>query len=169
MSLEAPTPDQSASPQDAQQSRPVTRRHALTGVAVAGVGVPLLAACGEGAGENAGKALDDATKSAGDAASDATKKLDQLTSIGEIPEGGGKIFADADTVITQPTAGDYKAFSATCTHQGCKVSSVEDGNIVCKCHNSMFSISDGSVTGGPANAPLPEKGVKVNGDGISVS
>lgn len=149
-----------------------TRRRALSGAAVAGVGAPLLVACGEDATDEAQKKLDDASDKAGDAASDATSKageaMDQLTDVADIPEGGGKIFADADTVVTQPESGDFKAFSATCTHQGCKVSSIEDGAIVCGCHGSEFSIKDGSVLNGPATAPLPEKGISVDGDGITV-
>ena len=60
------------------------------------------------------------------------------------------MFADKDVVVTQPTAGEFKAFSATCTHQGCKVKSVADGVIVCPCHGSKFAIADGSVAAGPA-------------------
>ena len=71
-----------------------------------------------------------------------------------------------DVVVTQPTAGEYKAFSATCTHQGCKVKSVTDGVIVCPCHGSKFAIADGSVASGPAKAPLPEKSVSVEGGSI---
>lgn len=84
----------------------------------------------------------------------------------EVPVGGGKVFADQDVVVTQPTAGDFKAFSATCTHQGCKVKSVADGQIVCPCHNSKFAVADGSVTSGPAKRPLPAKTVSVDGDSI---
>lgn len=43
----------------------------------------------------------------------------------DIPEGGGTIFADEDVVVTQPETGDFKAFSATCTHQKCTLTSVE--------------------------------------------
>ena len=76
------------------------------------------------------------------------------------------MFADKDVVVTQPTAGEYKAFSATCTHQGCKVKSVADGVIVCPCHGSKFAIADGSVASGPAKSPLPEKSVSVEGGSI---
>ena len=49
------------------------------------------------------------------------------TPTSEIPVGGGKIFADSKTVVTQPTAGTFKAFDAVCPHQGCTVASVEGG------------------------------------------
>src|SRR6185437_2897878 len=78
-----------------------------------------------------------------------------LGPVSDVPVGGGKVFTEAKVVVTQPTAGQYKGFSAVCTHQGNIVGSVEDGQIVCPFHNSHFKITDGSVTSGPAQSPLP--------------
>jgi Rieske Fe-S protein len=89
-----------------------------------------------------------------------------LASAADIPVGGGVIFADQDVVVTQPTAGEFRAFSATCTHQGCFVSEVTDGTINCPCHGSRFDVADGAVVDGPADTPLPERGVEVNGEDI---
>ncbi len=89
-----------------------------------------------------------------------------LTSTSDIPVGGGAIFADQQVVVTQPTAGEFKAFSAICTHQGCTVSQVEDGTIDCPCHGSRFAVADGSVVRGPAASPLPAKNIKVEGTSI---
>jgi Rieske Fe-S protein len=86
-----------------------------------------------------------------------------------VPVGGGKIFADQSVVVTQPSAGTFKAFSAICTHQGCTVSSVSGGTINCPCHGSKFKIADGSVAGGPAKRPLPGKQVNESGGQLSVS
>ncbi|GAA4336767.1 Rieske (2Fe-2S) protein [Streptomyces venetus] len=92
-----------------------------------------------------------------------------LASTADIPEGGGKVFADQKVVVTQPAAGEFKAFSATCTHQGCAVKSIADGVINCPCHNSNFSITDGSVKSGPAKKPLPEMKITVEGDSITLA
>ncbi|MDX3116400.1 Rieske (2Fe-2S) protein [Streptomyces scabiei] len=92
-----------------------------------------------------------------------------LSRTADIPEGGGKVFASEKVVVTQPTAGTYKAFSAVCTHAGCAVKSISDGVINCPCHNSNFSITDGSVKSGPARKPLPEVPIKVSGDSITLA
>ncbi|MBC2902745.1 Rieske (2Fe-2S) protein [Streptomyces cupreus] len=87
----------------------------------------------------------------------------------DIPEGGGKILNDHKVVVTQPTAGTFKAFSYECTHQGCPVTGVSEGAITCPCHNSRFSIEDGSVQKGPATQPLPAREVTVDGDSITLA
>ncbi|MER6099875.1 Rieske (2Fe-2S) protein [Streptomyces sp. NPDC001728] len=91
-----------------------------------------------------------------------------LARTGDIPVGGGKVLADKGLVITQPKAGEFKAFSSKCTHAGCAVSGVKDGVIVCPCHRSHFDISDGSVKSGPAPSPLPPEPIQVVGDEISL-
>lgn len=89
-----------------------------------------------------------------------------LTSTTDVPVGGGVIFADKHVVVTQPTAGEFKAFSSTCTHQGCTVSQVANGTIDCPCHGSEFAVADGSVVRGPAASPLPAMNIKVEGTSI---
>ena len=86
----------------------------------------------------------------------------------DIPVGGGKIFPDAQTVITQPEQGEFKAFDSICTHQGCPVASVTD-TINCDCHGSKYSITDGSAVNPPAPKPLPAKTIKVDGDTLTVT
>lgn len=103
-----------------------------------------------------------ATTPGGDGGGDALAKTT------DIPVGGGKIFADQKVVVTQPTAGDFKAFSAVCTHQGCAVSDVSDGTINCPCHGSKFKIADGSVANGPATKPLAAAKVTVAGGSLQL-
>jgi Rieske Fe-S protein len=84
-----------------------------------------------------------------------------LGAASEIPVGGGKIYTAAKVVVTQPTRGQYKAFSAVCTHVGCIMSEVANGTIDCPCHGSEFKITTGAVVTGPAPAPLPKKQIKI--------
>ena len=136
-------------------SNGLTRRRALTGAAGLGLGLPLLAACGSGSGADAGSGA------SSPAASGA------LGPASAVPVGGGRIYAEAKVVVTQPTKGDFRGFSAICTHQGCPVTSIEGGTINCTCHGSKFSIEDGSVQAGPATRPLGEVPVTVTGGRLS--
>jgi Rieske Fe-S protein len=79
----------------------------------------------------------------------------------DIPVGGGTIFTAAKVVVTQPTKGEYKAFSAVCTHVGCLCNQVADGTIDCPCHGSKFQITDGAVVTGPAPTALPAAAITV--------
>ncbi|WP_371402590.1 Rieske (2Fe-2S) protein [Kribbella sp. NBC_00662] len=86
----------------------------------------------------------------------------------EIPVGEGKIFDQNQVVVTQPVKGTFKAFSSTCTHQGCQVTTVANGTIDCPCHGSKYSVKDGSVVAGPAPRPLPPKQITISGDSITL-
>ena len=79
----------------------------------------------------------------------------------DIPVGGGAIYTAAKVVVTQPASGQYKAFSAVCTHVGCIVNKVTNGTIDCPCHGSEFKINTGAVVTGPAPAPLPKKQITI--------
>ena len=79
----------------------------------------------------------------------------------DIPVGGGKVFTAARVVVTQPARGQYRAFSAVCTHVGCIVNRVASGTIDCPCHGSRFKITNGAVVTGAAMSPLTRKQIKV--------
>lgn len=151
----------------------LSRRHALTGVASVGIGVPFLAACGSDESSTGSSATPSSTPSSDGSTASAPATPDGgaagLATTADIPVGGGKIFADEEVVIVQPTEGEFLGWSTVCTHQGCAVSSIEDGSIVCPCHNSLFSIEDGSPTSGPASSPLEEVALTVDGDSISLA
>jgi Rieske Fe-S protein len=93
----------------------------------------------------------------------------ELAKTSDIPEGGGKVFADKGVVVTQPAAGTFKAFSSKCTHQGCAVKGIANGVITCPCHNSQFSATDGSVKKGPATSALAAAKITVDGDSIKLA
>ncbi|MEU0938163.1 Rieske (2Fe-2S) protein [Embleya sp. NPDC005971] len=125
-----------------------TRRVLVCGAVVAAAGATLVA-CGSDDGDSKDKSSDG---SGGDKT---------LGPVGDVPVGGGKIYDDAKVVVTQPTAGDFKAFTAVCTHQQCLVGSVAAGKINCPCHGSSFDASTGAVLGGPAPRPLAAKQITV--------
>lgn len=92
-----------------------------------------------------------------------------LAQAADIPVGGGAVFGDRGVVVTQPEAGTFKAFSATCTHQGCTVAEVSNGTINCGCHGSAFRIADGSVANGPAKKALTAREIVVSDGGIRLA
>ncbi|QWC85313.1 Rieske (2Fe-2S) protein [Nocardioidaceae bacterium] len=141
-----------------------TRRGVLAGVAGVG-GACLLAACGSSSGGSSSSGSGSASAGEGDVGSTGTG-----VPVAEVAVGGGVIVGDVDApyVVTQPTEGEFKAFSAVCTHQSCTVSSVSSGTIVCACHNSEFDATTGEVLGGPAPSPLPELSVTQEGDTLVV-
>ena len=146
--------------QDSWPGRETTRRAALAGAGFAGLAATL-AACGAGSSSSSGS-----TSGSGQAGNSGNAAL-AITS--EIPVGGGKVFSAEKVVVTQPTAGEFKAFSAVCTHLQCLVDKVASGTIDCPCHGSEFSVKNGSVVSGPAPSPLPAQAIKVTGGKIKLA
>jgi Rieske Fe-S protein len=154
-----------------------TRRGVLAGVGLVGL-AGAVSACGSGgsssssAGTNAAPPPDSGVASPAPssasrgAASTGGAQGSALATTSEIPVGSGKIFTTEKVVVTQPNSGDFKAFSAVCTHMGCIVSTISDGTIDCPCHGSKYSISTGAVLGGPAPSPLPAQSINVSGSNI---
>ena len=167
--------------QEPRKDSLATRRGVLAGVGLVGLAGAITACSSSGSSMSAAVA-DPATSSGAGAASPATSAAASapasassaaggtaagaLTATSAIPVGGGKIFAAQTTVVTQPSAGEFKVFSAVCTHMGCIVNQIADGRIDCPCHGSEYSITDGAVLAGPAPKPLPAKPFKVTGDSI---
>lgn len=140
----------------------LSRRHAIAAAAAVGLGVPGLAACSSDSTDTA----TDPTGSSEPTGSDSALAGGALASTADLTVGGAIFLDDPSVVITEPADGEFKAFSRTCTHQGCPVQDLVDGNIHCSCHNSMFSIVDGSPVSGPAQSPLAAFAIKVEGDQI---
>lgn len=157
----------------------LSRRRALSGAATAGIGLPLLAACGDDSdGGTASDPTSDPTSSSAprtSATADPSDKASAASSApaaegiptSDVPVGGGVVLTGPQVVVTQPAEGEFHAFTAVCTHAGCPVARVE-GDIQCDCHGSRFSIEDGSVVGGPAPAPLAAVDFTVAGDRITL-
>jgi Rieske Fe-S protein len=143
----------------------VTRRAFVSGTCGAACGAALSACATYRLGPAPAQAPA-APDAQGAPAPSGSASADPFASTSDIPVGGGTVFADRDIVVTQPAAGEFRAFSATCTHQGCAVDEVADGTINCPCHGSKFAVADGSVVDGPAKSPLPERGIAVTGEDI---
>ncbi|MGA5322838.1 Rieske (2Fe-2S) protein [Streptomyces seoulensis] len=151
-------------------NQPATRRTLLT------TGAATLAVCCVGCGSDGDNSSATASSSPGGESASASGSASSdsgdgqaLGSVSEIPEGGGKIFTAEKVVVTQPKKGEYKAFSAICTHQGCTLNKVADGTIDCPCHGSKFHVADGSVAHGPATEPLAAKEIMVHGNTVHLA
>ena len=157
-----------------QTDSQATRRGVLAGVGLVGL-ASAITACGAGTSSTqaAGNAATTpaaagsttASSAAAGAASSSTGAK-ALAATSEIPVGSGMIFPGPQVVVTQPTAGEFKAFSAVCTHMGCIVNQISNGTIDCPCHGSQYSITTGDVVTGPAPRPLPAKQIKVSGGSV---
>jgi Rieske Fe-S protein len=164
--------------QEPRKDSLATRRGVLAGVGLVGLAGAITACSSSGSSMSAAVAdpatsagtgaMSSAAASAPASASSAAggTAAGALAATSDIPVGGGKIFDTQLTVVTQPTAGEFKAFSAVCTHMGCTVNQIADGRIDCPCHGSEYSITDGAVLAGPAPRPLPAKTIKITGDSI---
>ena len=154
----------SKEPQPALSRRSVVAAAGVVSLAAA------LTACGESgdSDDSYGSATDKKQKPDDSAASGGAAGA-VLAKTSEIPVGGGKIFKEEGVVVTQPTKGEFKAFSNRCTHKQCPVTSVEGGTINCPCHGSKFAITDGSVKSSPAPKPLPAAQISVDGDSIKLA
>nr|WP_296075772.1 Rieske (2Fe-2S) protein [uncultured Actinoplanes sp.] len=162
-------------PRDEEQPRTgptSSRRLVLLGAGAVGA-TAVLAACGTNSGAQSNTNGSDFTNNPAPAGSGAANAgggsnagggAKTLASKADVPAGGGIIAGDY--VITQPTAGTFKAFTKVCTHAGCDVNKIDGGVISCPCHGSKFSIETGEPTSGPATQPLAETKVKVDGDNI---
>jgi hypothetical protein len=99
---------------------PATRRGVLAGAGLAGL-AGVVSACAPGGASSSAAGAPPITSTpaapAATAASSASRASGgALTTTSEIPVGGGTIFATEKVVVTQPNSGDFKCFSAICTH-----------------------------------------------------
>lgn len=132
------------------------RRILFQGLGALGVAAAL-AGCGDGDGEG------DGGDGAGSPSVDAGAAL---ATTSEVPVGGGVVLTDEQIVLTQPTEGEFRAFTAVCTHQQLLVTGVDEGTIRCDNHGSRYDAATGEVTGGPAPSALAEVAITVDGDQI---
>lgn len=142
------------------------RRTVLRGVAVTGAlgaSGALISGCNSG-GQTAGNRSSGTGGESGGGSGGT-----ELGPVSAVPVGSGMIFEQQRIVVTQPSKGNFQAFSAVCQHQGCIVASVDQDTINCDCHGSQYSIDDGSVVQGPATQGLPKRQIQVQGNNITLA
>lgn len=141
------------------------RRTVLLGAGAAGISAAV-AACGSDEGSPSGGTPDKTGPENSPTGGGSDGGGGALAKVSDVPVGGGKVFAEQNVVLTQPTEGKIMGFDAKCTHKGCTLADVADGTINCKCHGSKFDPANGEVKNGPATKPLPAVEVTVKGEEI---
>jgi Rieske Fe-S protein len=134
---------------------PVSRRTALT-LGGATASVFALAACSSSG-----------TPPAATGGAPAPTEPTEVATLAGLPVGGtaSAELGGTPILLSRPSEGEVKAFSAICTHQRCTVAA----DFGCACHGSMFDPETGEPTQGPALDPLAELTVTLDGDSILVS
>ncbi len=124
-----------------------TRRIVFHGLGALGVAAALAGCAGDDEGDGSG----------------GVEAGSQLTTTDQVPVGGGVILTEEKVVVVQPAEGEFKAYTAVCTHQQELVTSVQEGVIHCANHGSVYDAATGEPTQGPAPSPLAEVAIKVEG------
>jgi cytochrome b6-f complex iron-sulfur subunit len=91
--------------------------------------------------------------------------------VADIKPTGSKVFpfGTRPALLLMTAEGEYRAFSAVCTHLGCTVQYRNDlERIWCACHNGLYDLNGRNVSGPPPR-PLEVFAVHVRGDDIVVS
>jgi cytochrome b6-f complex iron-sulfur subunit len=138
-----------------------------TALGVGAASASMLAACaggGSGSGGGSGGNAGGSTKSGGSKETQASGGQ-AIAKASAVAPGSAVEFKDSGqpAVLVHLDSGDFVAYSAVCTHQGCTVA-YRGGQLACPCHGSVFDPANGAaVVSGPAGRPLPEVPVEVSG------
>ena len=78
-------------------------------------------------------------------------------------------FGNQPVIVVRLSSGEFRAFSATCTHLDCTVQYRNDlGVIWCACHNGKYDLNGRNITGPPPR-PLDAFKVIVQGEDVLVA
>jgi len=91
--------------------------------------------------------------------------------VAEVPPNSGKVFrfGSRPGILIHTTSGEWRAFSAVCTHLQCTVQyRPEQERVWCACHNGFFDLSGRNVAGPPPR-PLDQFDTIVKGEDVVVS
>lgn len=144
----------------------LSRRIVLTS-ALGTAAAATLAACASGGNETSGP---NPSETADNLPSEQPSAI-IIGPASDVPVGGGSKFraGDIEVFVTQPSSGDFRAFDARCTHAGCAVTDVLNGEIQCPCHGARYNFESGAVVAGPAPRALGKISIAQVGDQLEVS
>jgi cytochrome b6-f complex iron-sulfur subunit len=147
-----------------------------TALGVGATSASVLAACGGGSGDGGSGSGGGAGKGSGGGNAGGSNESggsketqagggQAIARASEVPAGSAVKFKESGNpaVLVHLDSGDFVAYSAVCTHQGCTVA-YQKGQLACPCHGSVFDPANGAeVVAGPAPRPLPDIPVEVRG------
>lgn len=102
---------------------------------------------------------------------EATENSVVAGKINELAVNSGKIFkfGNKPGILVHTQSGEFKAFSAVCTHLDCIVQySSDEKQIWCACHNGRYNLNGKNIDGPPPR-PLEEYTVNIRNDEIVVT
>lgn len=147
------------------QPSPSPSRRVVIALSSSAAAAAALAACtptGSGGSSAAGTPGAGGSSAAGTGSSAGSARGPGLAKTADVPVGSSKLVGtgNAQVLLSHPAGATFRAFSPSCTHQGCTVE-VRSDMFVCPCHGSEFALADGAVLQGPATRPLIERKVTV--------
>jgi len=78
-------------------------------------------------------------------------------------------FGDKPIILIRTTSGEFRAFSATCTHLDCTVQFRKDMELIwCACHNGKYDLTGRNISGPPPR-PLTPYRVVIQGEDVFIS
>jgi Rieske Fe-S protein len=89
----------------------------------------------------------------------------------ELKNNSAKIFrfGARPALLVRTAEGEYRAFTAVCTHLNCTVQFREDlRQIWCACHNGLFDLNGRNISGPPPR-PLETFQVNIQGEDVVVT
>lgn len=100
------------------------------------------------------------------ASGEATTTTATVGKASEIPPNSGVVFkfGNKPAILVRTPDGEFRAFTAVCTHLDCTVQYKSDtSQIWCACHNGIYDLG-GNVVSGPPPRPLERFTVNLRGE-----
>ncbi len=91
--------------------------------------------------------------------------------VSDFAKNSGKIirFGNEPVILIRKPSGEFKAFSAVCTHLSCTVQFRKDWEVIwCACHNGKYNLSGKNISGPPPR-PLKEYNVNIQKGKLLIS